>query len=78
MAEANCRKIRLELHVDEEPSLPSLTQRPVTAFVSPIRAGRYIESPAHAAHFVSLLAHTREHEAGAAVEGEVAVVERGR
>ncbi len=30
MSEANCRKIRLELEVDEEPSLPSLTQRPVT------------------------------------------------
>ena len=31
MSEANCRKIRLELEADEEPSLPSLTQRPVTA-----------------------------------------------
>lgn len=36
------------------------TQRPVTAFVQPLQATRLIETPAQAAHFVSLLAHSRD------------------
>lgn len=43
------------------------TQRPVTAFVSPLRTDRLLETPHHAAHFVSLLAHTREDAASATV-----------
>ena len=43
------------------------TQRPVTAFVQPMRAERLIESPAQAAHFVALLAHTRDHAASSSV-----------
>ncbi len=43
------------------------TQRPVNAFVRPLRAARLLHSPRHAAHFVSLLSHRREAPAGAAV-----------
>ena len=43
------------------------TQRPVTAFVQPLQTGRLIESPLQAAHFVALLAHTRDHAAGSSV-----------
>lgn len=41
------------------------TQRPVSAFVTPLRAGRLLETPLHAAHYVSLIAHTRDPSAGA-------------
>ena len=43
------------------------TQRPVTAFVRPLRAERLLETPRQAAHFVSLLRHSREPSAGAVV-----------
>eukprot|EP00900_Chrysochromulina_parva_P026164 jgi/Chrpa1/8181/Chrysochromulina_OHIO_Genome00017876-RA len=43
------------------------TQRPVSAFVRPLRAARLLRSPRHAAHFVSLLRHRREPAAGNAV-----------
>jgi hypothetical protein len=43
------------------------TQRPVSTFVQPLRAGRLLETPSHAAHFVSLISHVREHSAGASV-----------
>jgi centrosomal protein CEP76 len=43
------------------------TQRPVSAFVRPSRASRLIETPAQAAHFVSLLAHRRDPAAGSSV-----------
>ena len=39
------------------------TQRPVSAFVRPVRASRLIESPHQAAHFVSLLTHCRDRAA---------------
>ncbi len=48
------------------------TQRPVTAFVSPLRADRLIESPMHAAHFVSLLSHERQHAVGSRAAGAAA------
>ena len=41
------------------------TQRPVTAFVQPLQATRLIETPAQAAHFVSLLAHCRDRASAA-------------
>ena len=43
------------------------TQRPVSAFVRPLRADRILETPQLAAHFVSLLAHARDHAAGSSV-----------
>jgi centrosomal protein CEP76 len=39
------------------------TQRPVSAFLQPLRASRLIETPTQAAHFVSLLAHVRDRAA---------------
>lgn len=36
------------------------TQRPVTTFVGPLRADRLLDSPMAAAHFVSLITHTRQ------------------
>ena len=42
------------------------TQRPVTAYVRPLRADRLLESPMQAAHFVSLIRHERAHAASGA------------
>lgn len=41
------------------------TQRPVAAYLRPLRAERLLQTPRHAAHFVSLIRHEREPTAGA-------------